>query len=179
MTWAEMKSMSAVDRQRLASTLGPDAVWLSLHPSFLCALLYRVSHYLWLKRRHFAARLVWQLNFWLTGADISPAATIGAGLLVLAPAGTALMGRAGRNLTLMPCSGFGGEMGSDADVGAGPGLPFLGDDVVMEPHSGILGPIHVGSRVRVRAGVVLTKDVYDDAIIEGPVPRFLKRSIAV
>lgn len=178
MTWTEVKTLLAADRERLTRTLGPHACCLSLHPSYLCAFLYRISNYFWQRRSFFSARLVWQMNFWLTGADISPGCEIGAGMLILAPAGTAMMGRAGRNLTVMSCSGFGGEMGSLADIGAGPGLPYLEDDIVLEPHTAVLGPIRVGNRVRVRAGVILTKEAPDDTVIEGPPPRFHKRSSA-
>jgi serine O-acetyltransferase len=148
---------------------------LSLHPSFLCVFLYRISNYLTRRGLALVARAVWQLNFLITGADISPGCNFGGGLLIVSPAGTSLMGSAGKNMTVMPCSGIGGEMGSDLDVGAGPGLPLLQDDVLLEPHAGILGPVRVGNRVRVRAGVVLTKDAPDDADVVGAAPRFIAR----
>jgi acetyltransferase-like isoleucine patch superfamily enzyme len=85
------------------------------------------------------------------------------------------MGHAGRNLTVMPCAGLGGEIGRRHDAGAGPGVPFLGDDVVLEPHCGVLGPVRVGNRVRVPAGIGLTRDVPDDAILEGARVRLLPR----
>src|SRR4029077_20112239 len=107
--------------------------------------------------------------------DISPPAELGEGLVIMSPAGTAISGVADRNLTLMPCAGVGGEVGRWEDVGAGPGLPVLGSDVVLEPHCGVLGPIRVGHRVRLCAGVVVTRDVADDTMVEGPALRFLRR----
>jgi serine O-acetyltransferase len=179
LTWGEVRSRLSADRRRLRQTVGENTPLLSLHPSYLCVALYRTSNYLWRRNHALAARLVWQTNFFLTGADISPAADLGEGLLILSPAGVSIMGRAGRNLTVMPCAGLGGEMGSLQDIGAGPGLPLLEDDIVLEPHCGVLGPVHVGSRVRVGAGVGLTKDVPDDSVIEGPAPRFpVRRSAA-
>jgi serine acetyltransferase len=137
--------------------------------------MYRISNHLFRSGHNLAARVVWQLNFLLTGADVSAAADLGEGLLILSPAGTALMGAAGRNLTVMACAGLGGELGRFNDVGARPGLPLLGDDVILEPHSGFLGPVRVGSRVRVRAGTVMTKDVPDDVVVENSPSRFIRR----
>lgn len=175
MNWADVQNRLQADRRRLLEAFGDNAGPLAFHPSFVCVWLYRVANYQWRRGRPVLARCFWQLNFLLTGADISPATEIGEGLLILSPAGVALMGTAGRNLTVMPCSGFGGEMGRPEDIGAGPGLPLLEDDVVLEPHCGILGPVRVGSRVRVGAGAILTKDVPDDTVVEGPPPRFVGR----
>src|SRR5258708_8455685 len=146
-----------------------------LHPSFLCVLLYRISHHFFRAGHRHVARFFWQINLLVTGADISAPAELGQGLVILSPAGTVMMGTAGRNLTMMPCAGFGGEVGRREDVGAGPGLPVLGDEVFMEPHTGVLGPVRVGNRVRLSAGIVVTRDVADDTFVEGPPPRFLRR----
>jgi serine O-acetyltransferase len=138
-------------------------------------VLHRLSHHLYRAGHRYAARFLWHLNVLLTGADISEPAEIGEGLVVVSPAGTAIMCKAGRNLTVMPGAGVGGEIGRREDVGAGPGLPLLGDDVTLEPHSGVLGPIRIGDRVRVPAGVVLTQDVPTGAEIRGAAPRFVRR----
>lgn len=175
--WSNTCCRLHADKKRLLQTVGEQKL-ISLHPSYICVYLYRMANYLHRRGHNLLARAVWQVNFLLTGADVSPAAEIGEGLLILSPAGISLMGRAGRNLTVMPCAGFGGEMGTFDDVGAGPGLPWLGDDVILEPHSGILGAIRVGHRVRVCAGVVLTKPSPDDTVVEGPVPRFLSRRVS-
>jgi serine O-acetyltransferase len=152
---------------------------IHLHPSFICVVLYRISHYLFEKRRSLLARIVGQLNELVTGAEINPASEIGSGLVVLSPPGTALYGKAGRNLTVMQCAGIGGEIGRREDVGAGPGLPVLGDDVVLEPHSGILGPQRIGNRVRVGGSTLVVRDIPDDTFVEGPRPRLLTRKHSV
>ncbi|MGH7669592.1 MAG: hypothetical protein ACRENQ_08850 [Gemmatimonadaceae bacterium] len=122
------------------------------------------------------ARLVGQTNTFVTGADISSATDVGEGLVIVSPAGTALYGKAGRNLTVMPCAGFGGELaGRNDDIGGGPGFPVLGDDVVLEPHVGILGPCRIGDRARITAGTAIFHDVPPDAVAEGPRPRFRHR----
>lgn len=179
LTWRTTLDRLRGDRRRLSALLerqrdgraGP----LLLHPAFLCVLLHRISHYFFRANRKYVARLFWHLNFLLTGADISEPCDLGEGLLILSPPGTSIMGKAGRNLTLMPGAGLGGEVGRREDVGAGPGLPVLGDDVLLEPHSGILGPVRIGHRVHVTVGIGVTRDVSDDSIVEGPQPRFVRR----
>ncbi len=178
LAWSETRARIRADRARieeiLAGELGRPAVGL-LHPSFVCAFLYRISNHLWRRGHRHAARLAWHLNFVLTGGDISEPADLGPGLVVVAPPGVALMAKAGRNLTVMPCAGLGGELGRREDVGAGPGVPVLGDDVILEPHCGVLGPVRIGSRVRIRSGVPVTRDVPDDTIVEGPAPKLIPR----
>lgn len=162
------------DWGRLEEILGRRILF---HVSLLCVLLYRISNHLFRARRRYLARMVWHANTVLTGADISPPADLGEGLVVLGPAGTAIMARAGRNLTVMPLAGIGSELGRRQDVGAGPGLPVLGDDVILEPHSGVLGPVRIGDRVRVGAGALATTDLEDDTRLEAPPPRFIKKRV--
>jgi serine acetyltransferase len=79
----------------------------------------------------------------------------------------------------MPCAGLGGEVGRYADIGAGPGVPWLGDDVTLGPHAGVLGPVRIGDRVCIPAGLALTQDVEDDAMIEAPRIRILRQKEAL
>lgn len=179
LSWRETLARIRSDRERLAAMMpGYGAFPIALHPSFVCVFLYRISNHLYRAGFKFPARFFWHCNVLLTGADISEPADLGPGLVILTPAGCAIMGRAGRNLTVMPCAGLGGETGKTRDVGAGPGVPWLGDDVTLEPHCGVLGPVRVGSRVRVPAGIGLTQDVEDDMIVEGPRTRVLARKAA-
>ena len=174
-SWSETRARLREDRRRLEEILGGRPPLMAIHPSIVCVRLHRISHYFYCRGNRFLARFFWHLNFVLTGADISEPMDLGPGLVILNPAGTSIMGKAGRNLTVMPCSGLGGELGRREDVGAGPGLPLLGDDVVLEPHSGVLGPARIGNRVRLGANLGLTFDVEDDMSVEGPAPRFIKR----
>lgn len=179
LTWKQTWARLRADRRRLGALLssaqGAPPIALTLHPSFLCVLLYRVSNHFYRAGHKYVARFFWHLNFLLTGADISAPADIGEGLVVMCPPGTAIMAKVGRNLTVMPCAGLGGELGRREDVGAGPGLPVVGDDVILEPHSGVLGPVVVGHRVRVPASIGITHDVPDDTLLQGLEARFLRR----
>lgn len=179
MTLKQTLARLRADRERLSQflvSLGSENPGrLFLHPSFLCVLFYRLANHSYRRGHRLTARFFWHLNVILTGADISAPNDLQGGLLIVSPPGTAIMAKAGRNLTIMPCAGLGSELGRWEDIGAGPGLPVVGDDVTMEPHSGILGPIRIGSRVRIGAGIAVTVDVPDDTIVEGPRPRMVKR----
>lgn len=179
LSWKQTFLRLRADHSRLVALLArqQDGPLTSafLHPSFVCVILYRISNRFFRAGHRHVARFFWHLNVLLTGADIAAPADLGEGLVILNPPGTAIMGKAGRNLTVMACAGLGSEMGRLEDIGAGPGLPVVGDDVILEPHSGILGPVKIGNRVRVGAGIGLTYDVPDDTVVEGPPPRFLRR----
>ena len=179
LTWKETFARLRADRARLSQFLAslgserPDA--MRLRPSYLCVFFHRMSHHFYRGGHRYIARLFWHLNIIFTGADISEPNDLAGGLLIVCPAGTAIMAKAGRNLTVMPGAGIGSELGRWEDIGAGPGLPVVGDDVVLEPHGAILGPVRIGNRVRVGAGFVVTVDVPDDIFVEGHRPRAIAR----
>jgi serine O-acetyltransferase len=179
LTWRETRARMRADHQRLLLALARSAptppTSARLHPSFLCVALYRLSNHLFRAGHGWLARLVWHLKVLITGADISYLADLGPGLVVLHPAGVSIMGAAGRNLTVMAGCGLGGEVNRHDDIAGWPGVPRLGDDVLLEPHSGVLGPVHIGHRVRIGAGVVVTCDVGDDRVVARPEPKFLRR----
>ncbi len=176
-TWKETRYRIKSDHSRLLLVLqqlksrSPQSAYL--HPSFICILLYRFANHFCRSQHNWIARFFWHLNLLLTGADISEYANIDKGLVVLNPPGISIMGTAGRNLTVMACAGLGAELGRLQDIGAGPGFCLLGNDVIMEPLSGVLGPVRVGDRVRIGAGVLITKDVPDDTLVEVPQARFI------
>lgn len=172
-TWKETRQRLRADRARLLAVLAaegqPRPWWLGAHRRWLAVWLFRWSHYFWMRGPRPLGRALWHLNLLLTGAEFDPTSEIDGGFTIASPMALTFNGRAGRNLTMMPLSGIGGELGRGADVGGGPGLPVLGDDVILEAHAGVLGPVRVGDRVRVRAGCVVTRDVPDDIIVE-PAP---------
>ncbi len=168
-TWRETSRRLAQDRQRvramLASRTGKPPLLLWLYPSYLCALLHRISHYWWRRGSGKVSRIFYQLNTMMTGADIDPHCDLGGGLLIPNPTGVTLSGKAGENLTVGPYAGFGFIPPVD-DVGAGPGLPVLGDGVAVGMRGGVLGPVRIGDGVRVREGCIVTRDVPAGAVVE-------------
>ena len=183
LTWRETRARMRADHARLLALLAqmeplpPRHAYL--HPSFVCVFLFRVSNHLFRSGHNWLARIVWHLKVMLTGADINYMADLGPGLVLTHPAGVAIMGTAGSNFTAMAGSGLGGEVNRHENVAGWPGVPRLGDDVVLEPHSGVLGPVRIGHRVRIGAGAVVTCDVADDTRVATPEPKFLRIDKAV
>ena len=179
-TWSQTRQRLRADRARLRQHCAPEAdgIGVYLHPAFVCVLLHRLSHHCHRRGHRWLARLWWHLNTMASGADISAPADLGAGLLIPNPVGIAIAGRAGRNLTVMAGSGLGGELGRREDVGAGAGLPWLGDDVWIEARSGVMGPVRVGDRVRIRTGLPVASDVPDDTDVRWSPPTVAERSTA-
>lgn len=178
--WRDTRQLIRMDYQRLCEERARRVpftggkAWLSA--SFLCVLLFRLSNHNYRAGRMWLSRFLWHLNIVLTGTDISAPADIGPGLVILHPTGTTIMGSIGRNFTVMACSGVGGEVGRNEQVANWPGVPLIGDDVVLEPHCGILGPVRVGNRVRVCTGASVTRDIADDMVVESPRVRIVKRA---
>lgn len=179
-TWSQTRQRLRADRARVRQSCAPEAdgIGVYLHPAFVCVLLHRLSHHFHRRGHRWLARLWWHLNTMASGADISAPADLGAGLLIPNPVGVAIAGRAGRNLTVMAGSGLGGELGRREDVGAGPGLPWLGDDVWIEARSGVMGPVRVGDRVRIRTGLPVASDVPDDTDVRWSPPTVAERPAA-
>ena len=53
-----------------------------LYPSFQVLLAHRIANPLWRMRLRFIPRLIMQVARWITGIEIHPGATIGAGLFI-------------------------------------------------------------------------------------------------
>ncbi|MEZ5977462.1 MAG: serine acetyltransferase [Planctomycetota bacterium] len=179
-SWRETRERMRADRVRLrelarrADGSLPTRLAL-LYPSYASVWFHRLSHYAFERRWRFFARLVWQVAFWTTGSDVNPASDIGGGLVILHPAAISFSGRAGRNLTMSALSGVGALHPRTEDVGAGPGFPVIGDDVVLGPHSGVMGPVRIGDRVRL-LGVIAKVDVPADTVLEADEPKFVRAS---
>lgn len=181
LTWKETRNCIRTDYRRLCEErikripFSTGTTWLSL--SFICVALFRLSSHSYRAGNTWISRALWHLNIFLTGADISPPADIDAGLVILHPAGTTIMGSIGKNFTVMACSGVGGEVGRNEKVANWPGVPLIGNDVVLEAHSGILGPVLIGNRVRVCSGAIVMRNIQDDMIVESPRVRIVRPKI--
>lgn len=181
-TWKETRARLRKDRERLESMLRAQGLerrlFLFLCPSYMCVRLHRISHYLSARGWGKLARLFWHLNLQLTGADLHPESDIGGGLLIPNPAAVSFLAKAGENLTVMALAGAGGLMPDRKDIGAGPGYPVLGDDVVLAPHSGVLGPVRIGNRVRVSAGCIVSCDLADDSFVAAQPAKISRGSVS-
>ena len=180
-TWDDTRRRLREDRERLRDHYQHDHERLPrvliLNPSYQCVLLSRLSFYCFGRGWRIVARVLWQVNLWLTGADIAPISDVGGGWVADCPVSTIVTGKIGRNFTSSSQAGVGGGMTSHADIGAGPGLPIIGDDVTLGPGALVMGPIRVGDRVRIGARCAVTTDIPGDSVVEAPAPLFkpLKR----
>ena len=169
MSSAGLRAHLRADRERLDACLAERGIAVGhLSPAWITVVLYRCSRSLFERGWRIPARLVWQLNLWVTGADLSPLSALGPGLVIVHPFAVTIVGDAGRNLFVEGLGGMGGGMALD-DVGAGPGLPVLGDDVRLDRGAMVLGPVRIGNRVRIGPGCTVVHDVPDDSDV-GPVP---------
>jgi serine O-acetyltransferase len=134
---------------------------VGITPAIVALTLYRFSHYFYVKRLRFLAWFLWLFNQYLTGVEITPSTEIGESCYIGHPAGTVISGKLGKNVTMFGAPGIGGGMGR-GDVGAGEGLPVIGDNVVIGARAMILGPIRIGNNVTIGAGALVIEDVKDD-----------------
>jgi len=170
-TWREVRERLRRDRQRLLEHYAkhrvnpPRVLWL--HPSYQCVLLYRLSAYHFRCGRRRLARILWQLNLCLTGADFGPNSDAGEGLVVIHPMSTQVFGRLGCDCTLWGHVGIGGGR-SIEDIGAGPGLPAVGDRVVVGPRVLVLGPVRIGDDCEIGPGCVVMRELAPGTHAEVP-----------
>lgn len=60
------------------------------------------------------------------------------------------------------------------DIGAGPGLPVLGDNVWLDLGAFILGPVSVGDNAVIKARSLVTGDVPADSVADSSPSRIRK-----
>jgi serine O-acetyltransferase len=95
------------------------------------------------------------------GADFGP------GFVILHSFGVVINSqvRGGRNVVIE----HGVTIGAEKDTS-----PVLGDDVFIGAGAKIIGGVRIGSRVKIGANAVVTKDVPDDATVVGVPARVVK-----
>lgn len=163
----------AVDRKRLLDLLkasGETGRFMWMMPAWQAAWLHRWSHYHFTNGRRLLSRAYWHLNLLLTGADISPITNIGPGVLFTSPFAVVLVGHFGTNVTICGHVAVGGGMARE-DIGAGLGLPVVGDDVVLHFNALVLGPVRIGNGAQVGARCLVTRDIPAGGVVASYEPR--------
>jgi serine O-acetyltransferase len=174
----EVRERLRRDRDRLRALyaehgLQPPKI-LVLHPSYMCVWLHRWSAYHFQHGRRLRARALWHLNLLITGADLSVISDIGPGLVIVHPISTQVFGRIGANCTIWGYGGIGGGV-SVEDIGAGPGLPIVGDGVTFGARSMALGPVRIGDHCVLEPGAIATRDVPAGSTVTTTQPRSFRR----
>jgi serine O-acetyltransferase len=134
------------------------------YPGVHAVLCHRISHRLWRARLRFPARM---LSWWarlISNVDIHPGATIGRRFFIDHGAGVVIgeTAEVGDDVTLYHGVTLGGTSWSP-----GKRHPTIGDRVLIGAGAKILGPINVGSGVRVGANSVVISDVPPEMTVVG------------
>lgn len=135
-----------------------------LYPSIHARLAHMISHFLYKKNLLFLARLISQIARFLTGIEIHPGATLGAGILIDHGMGVVIGETAelGDRITIYHGTTLGGT-GKEK----GKRHPTVGDNVVIGAGSKVLGNIKIGSDSKIGANSVVLDDVPEGATVVG------------
>jgi serine O-acetyltransferase len=153
------------DIQRLAHQDGRTRIFhpgLFVHLGFHAVFLYRLSRWFHLHHIRPAAVLISYINSILTGAQISPRATIGKGFVIYHPHGTVVGATAviGKNCVLTHGNMVGQRYG-------GGDRPTIGNNFFASTGAKMLGAIQIGDNVRVAANSVVLSSLPDNATAAG------------
>jgi serine O-acetyltransferase len=153
-------------------TLAKRVFWFLL-PGYQALFWYRLSRWLYLKHWRSASRLLFLFSIYWTRIEIPPTTAIGAACF-LGHAPMVLCGRIGERFTHYGDGGTGGGM-QEGDIGGGPDLPVIGNDVVFAIRAMALGPIHIGDGARLGPTCTVTRDVPAGAVVAAAAARILAR----
>lgn len=180
LSWADTRAHMRADFSRLVQGMHRSGalqrVFWFFMPTYQALFWYRISRYLFLRGWRNAAWLVYLFNVYWTRIEIVPATAIGPGCFLGHPP-VVLCGRIGANFTLHGDGGTGGGM-QEGDIGGGPDLPVIGDNVTFAIRSLALGPIRIGNGARLAPGAIATRDVPAGAVVAATPARVLATAAA-
>jgi serine O-acetyltransferase len=133
---------------------------------------HRISHWLWNRGARVAARTLAELTRILTGVDIHPGATLGAGLFIDHATGVVIgeTAEVGEDVMIYHGVTLGGS-GRDT----GKRHPTIGDRVVIGAGAKVLGAIKIGDDSRIGANAVVVKEVPSSAVVVGVPGQIISR----
>jgi serine O-acetyltransferase len=138
---------------------------LLCYPGLHAVWMHRLAHRVWLRSGgRVPARLLSQLNRWLTGVEIHPGAVIGRRLFIDHAMGVVI--------------GETAEIGDDVMLYHGVTLggrsmqrvkrhPTLEDGVTVGAGATVLGPVTIGACAQIGANAVVVKDVAPRSVVVG------------
>ena len=138
---------------------------LLTYPGFHAVVLYRIAHALYCRRMTLSARLLSLLARFITGVEIHPAATIGAGFFIDHGMGVVIGETTiiGEEVTLyqgVSLGGTGKEKGQKRH-------PTLGNHVLVGAGAKILGNVTIGEGVRVGSNAVVLRSIPAHSTVVG------------
>lgn len=142
-----------------------------LYQGFWAVVCHRMAHQLYKWNLYFLARLISQLNRFLTGIEIHPGAKVSHEVFIDHGAGVVIGETAeiGNNVVIFHGATLGG---TGKDVGKR--HPTVGDHVMIGANATILGPLTIGNGAKIGAGAVVVKDVPPGTTIVGEAGRDIK-----
>jgi serine O-acetyltransferase len=151
------------------STLEILLVYSGLHALWI----HRITHWLWLHRIKLLARWLSQVGRWITGVEIHPGATIGAGFFIDHGMGVVIGETAeiGADVTIYHGVTLGGT-----STNKGKRHPTIGDRVVIGAGAKVLGAITISEDSRIGANAVVVKSVPANAVVVGVPGQIVQRS---
>ena len=148
---------------------------LLCYPGLQALILHRISHRLWISSLplKLVARLLSQLNRFLTGIEIHPGAVIGKGVFIDHGMGVVIGETAeiGDNCLLYQGVTLGGTGKT-----TGKRHPTLSDNVVVGAGAKVLGDLKIGENTRIGAGSVVVRDVDPNCTVVGIPGRVIHQS---
>ena len=142
-----------------------------LYPSFKVKLYYKISHFLYKRKRFLIARIISEKAKRKTGIEIHPGATIGKNLFIDHGMGVVIGETCiiGDNVTLfhgVTLGGTGKEKGKRH--------PTIGNNVFIGSGAKILGNITIGNNVKIGANSVILESIPDNVTVVG-IPGKIKK----
>jgi len=144
-----------------------------LYPGLYAIVIHRyLSHPLYQIKIPFIPRLLSQIMRFLTGIEIHPGAKIGRGFFIDHGMGVVIGGTAeiGKNCTMFHNVTLGGT-----GKHLGKRHPTIGNNVLIGTGSILLGPISVGSNVKIGAdSTIINKDIPSNCTVAGTPARIAR-----
>lgn len=142
-----------------------------LYPSFKVKLYYKISHFLYKRKRFLIARIISEKAKRKTGIEIHPGATIGKNLFIDHGIGVVIGETCiiGDNVTLfhgVTLGGTGKEKGKRH--------PTIGNNVFIGSGAKILGNITIGNNVKIGANSVILESIPDNVTVVGIPGKIIK-----
>ena len=137
---------------------------LTCYSGLHAVLIHRMTHFLFKEGLPVIPRIISQINRFLTGIEIHPAAQIGEGFFIDHGAGVVIgeTSEIGDNVTLYQGVTLGGT-GKET----GKRHPTLEDGVTVGAGAKVLGSITVGENAKIGAGSVVIHDVPPNSTVVG------------
>lgn len=133
-----------------------------LYPGFHILIFHKLSHFLYIHKLFFLARLNSQMGRFFTGIEIHPGAKIGRRLFIDHGMGIVIGETAtiGNDCTIYHNVTLGGT-GKDKLKRH----PDIGNNVMIGCGAKVLGPIKIGNNVKIGANSVVLKNVPDNSTV--------------